>query len=204
MKVSFWFDPACPFCWMTSRWIVSIAPERELEVDWQPISLLFKNEAGPDHPFFDRMAITRNLLRVVESLRAAGQADRIGAVYTAFGRKIHHEGTFEFDVAAILTELGLDPAHADAFDDERFDATIRSAMAVGLELTGNDVGTPIMAIDGANGRVGLFGPVITEFPRGEVALRLWDGFVAMAETPGFYELKRTRTSSPDAATIDLG
>jgi 2-hydroxychromene-2-carboxylate isomerase len=203
MDVTFWFDPACPFCWMTSRWVRSVAPARDLRIDWQPISLLFKNGFEPDHPYYGRVARTRDLLRVVEATRAAGHADRIGELYTEFGRRIHHEDRQDFDVAEILSSLGLDPALAGALDDDGWDATIRAAMDAGLALTGTDVGTPLVAIAGGGGeRVGFFGPVITEFPTGEAALRLWDGFVLMITTPGFYELKRTRDRMPGKPPLD--
>ena len=198
MDVSFWFDPACPFCWMTSRWIRAVAPQRDLRVDWQPISLLFKNDLQPDNPFFPRASRTRDLLRVVEATRAAGHADLIGDLYTEFGRHIHHEQRDDFDVAEILASLGLDPGLATALDDESWDDVIRRGMDAGLALTGTDVGTPLIAIDAPDGRrVGFFGPVITEFPTGDEALRLWDGWVLMVTTPGFYELKRTRDKRPD-------
>ena len=203
-KVEFWFDPACPFCWMTSRWLVDVSKDRNLEIDWQPISLLFKNDPPQDSPFYPRVSFSRDLLRVAESVRAAGNADRIGALYTEFGRRIHHEDTPIFDrdeVLAILTGLQLDAAHADALDDETFDGAIKLGMADGLSLVGDDVGTPIIAVTGRQGRVGLFGPVITVLPNEEDRLRLWDGFLAMVDTPGFFELKRTRTDSPDMSTI---
>ena len=201
MKVEFWFDPACPFCWMTSRWLTAVAPERGLEVDWRPISLLFKNDAQPDSPYYEPISRTRDLLRVVESARAAGGADKIGELYTVFGRHIHHEGTGDFDVAEALSSVGLDPAHAAALTEPSWDDAIREAMADGLSLVGTDVGTPIIAVTGRHGRVGLFGPVITEMPNADDGLRLWDGFIAMVDTPGFFELKRTRASSPDMSTI---
>lgn len=201
MNVEFWFDPACPFCWMTSRWISAVAPERDLEITWRPISLMVKNNTAPDSPWYEGVKRTHSLLRVVESVRAAGHADRIFELYTRFGTKIHHEGTRDFDVAAILDDLGLDPAHAGALDDEQFDAAIRVSTDDALSLVGNDVGTPIIAMHTASARAGLFGPVITVMPKGEDSLRLWDGVVAMAETPGFFELKRTRTTAPDMATI---
>ena len=204
MKVDFWFDPACPFCWMTSRWLVDIADERELDIEWLPISLLFKNGTPTDSPFYDRVRFTTDLLRVVESVRAAGEGASIGTLYTEFGRRIHMQGTPIFDakeVEAILTEVGVDPKHVDALTDESFDAVIKAGMAEGLALVGDDVGTPIIAVTGRSGRVGLFGPVITEMPSGDDRLRLWDGFVAMADTPGFFELKRTRTGAPDMSTI---
>lgn len=198
MNVSFWFDPVCPFCWMTSRWINSVAPERDLQIDWQPISLLFKNNPPPDSPFYAPTVRTRDLLRVVESVRAGGHADRIGQLYTEFGRRIHHDKALDFDVAAILNELELDATHAQALTQESFDDEIRARMAVGLDLTGADVGTPLLAVPTRDGgRVGLFGPVITTYPEAQDATALWDSFVIMASYPGFFELKRTRTGRPD-------
>lgn len=194
MRVSFWFDPVCPFCWITSRWILHVAPERDLEIDWQPISLFFKNDPEPGTPFYEPTMRTRNLLRVVESLRAGGQTGRIGAFYTELGRKIHHEKTRDLDVAALLTLVGADPAHAAAYDDARFDDAIRAAMAEGLALAGDDVGTPILAVENRAGkRVAFFGPVINAWPSHEDALALWDGYVALTGVEQFFEIKRTRT-----------
>jgi 2-hydroxychromene-2-carboxylate isomerase len=194
VHVSFWFDPACPFCWITSRWIREIAPARDLEIDWQPISLLFKNDTPPDSPFYDRVTATRDMLRVVESLRADGQADKIGDLYTELGRKIHHENTYDFDIADLLQAIGADPAHAAALGDASFDDAIRGAMADGLALAGDDVGTPILAIENRAGkRVAFFGPVINAWPSAEDALALWDGYVALTGVDQFFELKRTRT-----------
>lgn len=203
MNVEFWFDPICPFCWMTSRWLDSISDERDLDITWRPISLLFKNDLTEGQPFFESARRTRDLLRVVESVRTAGLDERIGDLYTEFGRRIHHEGVTDFDVADILMGLGLDPSHAEALDDESFDDAIRDGMADGLALVGDDVGTPIIAVDGAAGRVGLFGPVITKMPSIEAGVKLWDGFMLMVDTEGFFELKRTRTDAPDMSTIDL-
>jgi hypothetical protein len=196
MRVQLWFDPACPFCWMTSRWLVRVAPERGLEVEWLPISLLVKNGLEPGGRFYDDCKASHGMLRVVESLREAGRADSIGAVYTELGRHLHVRRD-QPDMAAILTGLDLDPAHAAAADDERFDVAIRTSMDDGLGLVGDDVGTPIIAVERADGqRVGLFGPVITDLPDLEASLRLWDGFAAMVATDGFFELKRTRTTQP--------
>lgn len=203
MKVEFWFDPACPFCWMTSRWLTAVAPERDLEIDWQPISLLFKNDIQPESPWYKPVSRTRDLLRVVESVRAAGKADTIGALYTVFGRHIHHEGSAEFDVAEALTSVGLDPGHASALTEPSWDDTIRTRMADGLSLVGDDVGTPIIAVTVPTGRVGLFGPVITQMPSPQDGALLWDGFLAMVNTSGFFELKRTRSASPDMSTIQF-
>jgi len=198
VRVQFWFDPACPFCWVTSRWLCRVAPHRDLTVDWRPISLLLKNGLEPGHPLVVEFTRSLELLRVVEAVRAAGHDDRIGDLYTEFGRHLHVRQE-PVDVAAVLARVGLDPAHAAATEDPAFDVAIRTAMQDGLALVGDDVGTPIIAIDrpGAPGeRIGLFGPVITGLPDLDASLRLWDGFVAVTSVDGFFELKRTRTSAP--------
>jgi len=206
MNVDFWFDPICPFCWATSRWINRVAPHRDLEINWLPISLLFKNDIqDPSHPFFAKASRSRQLLRVVEAVRAAGHGDRIGDLYTEFGRQIHHRDNLDFDLAVVLEQLELDAGFVAALDDASWDDAIRAAMADGLALTGNDVGTPLIAMVRPHGRMGLFGPVITEVPAEDEAVELWDGFLRMMDTPGFFELKRTRMDAPtlvDESVLD--
>ena len=201
MHVRFWFDPACPFCWITSRWLVRVATQREVTIEWSPISLLLKNGTGEGEPFFAEVTASHGMLRTVEALRAAGQEHRIGELYTELGRVLHVEGT-TVDLRAVLTGLGLDPAFAAAADDAEHDAAVRTSMDEGLALVGDAVGTPIIAVDrpDGTGRIGLFGPVITELPDVEASLRLWDGFLAMVATDGFFELKRTRSSAPARLT----
>ncbi len=201
MHVRFWFDPACPFCWITSRWLVRVATQREATIEWSPISLLLKNGTGEGEPFFAEVTASHGMLRTVEALRAAGQEHRIGELYTELGRVLHVEGT-TVDLRAVLTGLGLDPAFAAAADDAEHDAAVRTSMDEGLALVGDAVGTPIIAVDrpDGTGRIGLFGPVITELPDVEASLRLWDGFLAMVATDGFFELKRTRSSAPARLT----
>jgi 2-hydroxychromene-2-carboxylate isomerase len=199
MHVQFWFDPACPFCWLTSRWLVRVSAHRDITIEWLPISLLEKNGTREGEPFFAELKASHGMLRVVEALRAAGHADRIGDLYTELGRALHVEEV-AVDLRQILAGLGLDPRMAAAVDDARLDAAIVASMDDGLALVGDAVGTPIIAVarsDGS-GRVGLFGPVITELPDVASSLRLWDGFIAMVETDGFYELKRTRAEAPRA------
>jgi hypothetical protein len=196
MKVDFWFDPACPFCWLTSRWVCSISEERGLDVTWRSMSLFCKNRPADDNPRLATYTRTHALLRVCESLRAAGHADRIGDVYREFGRRIHNEATLEFDVAEVLLALGLNPTHAEALDDDAFDDLIRRSMDDAFSLVGTDVGTPIMAVEIDGIRRGFFGPVITEYPSKENARRLWDGYVLLAGVPGLHEIKRTRSASP--------
>jgi hypothetical protein len=183
---------------MTSRWVVSIAEERNINIHWRPISLFIKNDMQPDSPFYPKALRTLGLLRVFESVRAAEGEARLGDLYTAYGRRIHHDKNAEFDPAEALTEAGIDTKHAAAMTDESFDESIRAHMADGLGLTGTDVGTPILGFTNSAGkRVGFFGPVISRRYEKADALNLWDGIMLMSSVDGFWELKRTRTEQPE-------
>ena len=184
---------------MTARWVVDVvAPERDLSITWQPISLLEKNQPEEDSAYYDASYYTHRLLRVMESVRKAEGDDAVFPLYWEYGRRIHHDQDRAFSAADALTAVGLDESHAAAFDDESWDGEIKERMNVGLELAGTDIGTPIIAFDNDDGdRVALFGPVITRVPTKEQSLRLWDGFIACATVPGFWELKRTRTERPE-------
>ena len=204
MNVEFWFDPICPWCWVTSRWMVDVAAQRDIDVTWHAISLAQKNDPPVDSAWFAPLDRTKKLLRVIEAVKADHGAAAVGALYTRFGTLIHHDNQLDFDVAAELEHLGYDSSYAEAYDDESIDAVLLGQMHDGLSLVGDDVGTPIIAFPTADGgRVGLFGPVISKMPTGDGALKLWDGLVAMAETEGFWELKRTRTEDPDMSSIRL-
>ncbi|MCB1000246.1 MAG: DsbA family protein [Acidimicrobiales bacterium] len=199
MQLDFWIDPACPWCWVTSRWITDIAPHRDLEVTWRPISLKVKNDTQPDSPWYEVSSYTHNLLRVMESVRAAEGDGPLGRLYSVYGEHIHHQRDHDQPAATLLEEAGLPPSHAAAFDDDSWDPVIRAAMDEGLALTGTDVGTPLMAFTDADSgrRVGFFGPVISRRPPLAQALKLWDAVSAAATVDGFWELKRTRTEDPD-------
>lgn len=198
MKVDFWLDPVCPWCWMTSRWILNVAPHRELDVRWRSISLKMKNADAPNHPFAGLYESSHRLLRVMEAVRDAEDNAAIGDLYTEYGKRIHLGQDLKFDPAEALEAANLDRRFASAADDDSWDEAISTSMAEGLALTGNDVGTPIIGFDDIDGdTVGIFGPVISRTLDLDVALRLWDGVYAAASTPGFWELKRTRTESPE-------
>jgi hypothetical protein len=202
MQLEFWLDPACPWCWLTSRWVNDIAPHRGIEVTWRPISLKLKNDTQPDSPYYDAVVYSHGLLRVLESVRAAEGNEPLGKLYTVFGEHIHHQQDRSVGAAELLAEAGLDVSHAAAFDDESWDAVIRTAMDDGLSLTGADVGTPILGFHDADGRrVGFFGPVISRRLPIDEALRLWDGVMLTASVDGFWEFKRTRTESPDFTPV---
>jgi hypothetical protein len=186
---------------VTARWVVDeVQPHRDINITWQPISLLKKNQPPEDSDYFGPVNYTHNLLRVMESIRAAEGDDAFFKAYWEFATRIHHDGDRQdsFDLADALATAGFDASHAAALADASFDEVIAAKMKAGLDLTGDDVGTPIIALDDDNGdRVALFGPVITRVPTTEQSLRLWDAFVAAAQTPGFWELKRTRTERPE-------
>ena len=197
-SVRFWVDPICPWCWTTSQWIRRIADEKDLAITWEPISLLVKNETQPDSPFYEVVVWTRGLLRVMESVRASGQEDRLGDLYTEYGRRIHHNGERMFDAALALEAVGLDTSHAEAAEDETWDKPLLDRMNEGLALVGTDVGTPIIAFNRPDGReVATFGPVITKAPAHDDAIALWDAFVTLTSMDEFWELKRTRTVGPE-------
>jgi hypothetical protein len=196
--VRFWVDPICPWCWTTSQWIRRIAVDKDLEITWEPISLLVKNDTQPDSPGYEPLTWTRGLLRVMESVRAAGHEGRLGELYTEYGRRIHHEGERSWDAALALETIGIDSAHAAAATDESWDVPLLQRMNEGLALVGGEVGTPIIAFRRPDGReVAAFGPVITKAPAHDDALALWDAFVTVTSLDEFWELKRTRTAKPD-------
>ena len=196
--VRFWVDPACPWCWVTARWAIAVAPERDLELVWKPISLKFKNDTQPDSPFYDVVDWTLGLLRVMESVRSAEGDAPLGPLYVEYGRRIHHDKERLWDPALALAAVGLDVAHAAAATDGSWDAAIRTGMDEGLALVGTDVGTPILAfVDGRGRDVAAFGPVITRVPEAPDHLTLWDAFRSVVSIDGFWEIKRTRTEAPD-------
>ncbi len=178
-------------------------PERDLDITWRPISLLLKNEPPEDSAYYEPSRFTHNLLRVMESVKAAAPTPAEGnhavfRLYRAAGSRIHHDQDRGFTAAELLAEVGMDTSHAAAFDDATWDVAIRAEMDAGLALVGNDVGTPIIAMDRSDGtRAGYFGPVINAVPPKGPGLAMWDGLVAMMEVGSFFELKRTRTGGLD-------
>lgn len=199
MHVDIWIDPACPWCWLTSRWLVDVAPQRDLSIGWRSISLLRKNGLEEGSPYYDVCLHTHRLLRVHEAVRAAQGDAAAGRFYGALGERIHRGQEGFVEARAALADADLDLAFADAFDDDTLDAVIESSMAEGLALAGEDVGTPLLGFTPPGGeRIGFFGPVISRRLQPAHAAQLWDGIVLAAGVPGFWELKRTRTEPPEA------
>ncbi|MFA4840097.1 MAG: DsbA family protein [Agrococcus sp.] len=192
-RVRMWFDPTCPWAWMTSRWLGEVADVRGLDVDWQVMSLAVLNE-GRDLPeaYMARMPRSMRLTRLVTAAREAGGDAVVKPLYDALGSRIHHDRRKDDDaiVAESLAEVGLDASLAEETDAH--DETLRGTHQAAIDLVGDDVGTPVVAVDD----VAFFGPVVSPAPTGEEALRLFDGVVAAASVDGFFELKRSRTRGP--------
>ncbi|MCY3851189.1 MAG: hypothetical protein OXF75_10375 [Acidimicrobiaceae bacterium] len=184
---------------MTARWVVDeVKPARGLNITWQPISLLLKNQPDEDSLFYGPTLRTFRLLRVMESVRAAEGEDAVFNLYWEYGRRIHHDQELDFDLSEALENAGLDASHAAAYDTDALDSEIERRHNAGLALCGDDVGTPIIAFDNRSGdKQAYFGPVITRVPPTEDSLAMWDSLVAMMNIDGFWELKRTRTERPE-------
>lgn len=190
-----WFDPACPWAWMTSRWLTEVQELRGIEIRWHVMSLSVLNE-GRDLPddYREMLDASWGPVRVLVAAAQRHGDDVLGPLYTAIGTEYHVEGNKDRRavVAKALADAGLGADLLDVWDSTDVDDALRASHQGAMDLVGDEVGTPVVAIGG----VGYFGPVVTPAPRGEDALRLWDGLVLMTQVPGFYELKRTRTSGP--------
>jgi 2-hydroxychromene-2-carboxylate isomerase len=196
-SVQFYFDPGCPWTWMTSRWLTEVAESRDLDVRWRPFSLKFKNEEhGLPEPYASMTDATHRALRVMEAVREGEGDGAVAPLYTELGRRIHHDGDNPLtDLEGAVAACGLDPSFVEAADDEKWDQTIRASMAEALGAAGEEVGSPILMLS-ADPPVAFFGPIVSPPPTGQAALDLWDRLAGMADQPSFYELKRSRTGGP--------
>ena len=192
----FWFDPVCPWAWMTSRWMTEVMAVRDVEVRWNVMSLAVLNE-GRDLPEDYRRSIDDawGPVRVITAARLAHGDDVVKPLYDAIGTRLHpggRQGERIAVVAEALAEVGLPAELLEAASSDAYDDALRASHQGAIDLVGEDVGTPVVAVNGT----AFFGPVMTPAPKGEDAGRLWDGFVLVTSVPGFYELKRTRTQGP--------
>jgi 2-hydroxychromene-2-carboxylate isomerase len=192
----FWFDPMCPWAWMTSRWMMEVEKVRPVDVRWHVMSLSVLNEGREELPEQYRTMMDRGWgpVRVVTAAKELHGEEYVKPLYDAMGTQIHPGGNKDYAdvIAKALAETGLPADLAKYADSDEFDEQLRASHQEGISLVGEDVGTPVVAFNG----VAFFGPVVTPAPKGEAAARLWDGAVLVASTPGFFELKRTRTQGP--------
>ena len=201
MTVDMWFDPRCPWAWITSRWLLEVEKVRPVEVRFHVMSLSVLNEGREDLPERYREGLAKGWgpVRVAIAAEQKYGTEVLRDLYTALGTRAHLQKR-DLDRDALveaLTELNLDPGLADAADSTEYDEALRASHDAGMAPVGLDVGTPVIHAPGPDGQqIAFFGPVVTPAPKGEAAGRLWDGVLLVAGTPGFYEIKRTRDVRP--------
>ena len=195
-RVDLWVDPICPWAWITSRWLREASTVRDIEVRFHTMSLAVLNDGRElSEEYADLMTKAWGPVRVMIAIEKECGNESLEPFYSAFGQR-YHVGAQRDDlmatVRAALDDVRLAPSLVDAAEGEHYDAELRLSHFTGMDPVGFDVGTPVIHV----GDVAFFGPVVTPAPKGEAAGTLFDGVVAVASTPGFYELKRTRSEGP--------
>jgi 2-hydroxychromene-2-carboxylate isomerase len=191
MDVTFFFDPACPHTWRTSRWLVTVGQARDLRIEWRAFSLAILNEGRGAPKFAEAIAASSRALRLVEALRAEGRGDDAARFYAELGARGHDAGNPLSDraVVAAVDAAGV-RADAPALDDDRWDEAVRESHALAYASAGPDIGSPVLTLPDADR--GVHGPIVTEVPDAEEALRLWDSLLPLVRMPAFHEIKRGR------------
>jgi 2-hydroxychromene-2-carboxylate isomerase len=194
-ELDFWFDPLCPWAWISSRWVLEVEKVRPVTARWHVMSLAILN-AGKDVPeqYREFMSKAWGPVRVCIAAEQKFGPDVLLPLYTALGNQIHLQKAdlSRETIEAALAEAGLPVELADAIDSTEYDEALEDSHKNGMDRVGYEVGTPVISVGG----VSFFGPVVSPIPRGEDAARLWDGVLLVAGTDGFFELKRSRTRDP--------
>jgi predicted DsbA family dithiol-disulfide isomerase len=194
-RADFWFDPLCPWAWITSRWMLEVEQVRDIETKWHIMSLTYLNEGRDElsEEYKKRLQRALGPVRVCAAAAAKEGEEILLPLYTAMGNLMHPGGRRDDDVLKdALAEVGLPADLLNAATSEEFDEAIKKSHHEGMDAVGMDVGTPVIHFNGH----AFFGPVVTPAPRGEAAGRLWDGCILVASTEGFFEIKRTRDKPP--------
>ena len=197
-NVDLWVDPLCPWAWMTSRWLLEAAQVREFEVNFHVMSLAMLNEGRElSSEYVALLSKAWGAVRVLIAAEELHGNKIVEPLYSAMGTRHHVQGEKDFEriIAQALNDVGLEASLADAATSTEFDDALRMSHQKGMDPVGYDVGTPVIHV----GDVAFFGPVVTPAPKGEAAGKLYDGVLLVASTPGFYELKRSRTEEPNFA-----
>lgn len=201
MRIIFYFDPACPWCWMTSRWVVEAQKSRDISITWKPFSLEIKN-TGVDVPsqYRPTMRLGLRALRVIEAAKAEGIADMesIGHFYNALGQQIHTDGLGAKTSIIQALESAQWPTELHYHENsEQFDTEINASMQEVIQVAGtSDIGIPLIVLDGEN-PTAFFGPIVTPTPKGDQAATLWDSFLVLANSNSFYEVKKLKHREAD-------
>jgi 2-hydroxychromene-2-carboxylate isomerase len=197
-KAEFWFDPICPWAWITSRWMLEVEQVRPVNTHWNIMSLaylnLYQHEGNEiSEEYKQRMEQAWGPVRICEAARRLKGDEVLLPLYTAIGTRFHNDQNRGLPaLTEAVAEVGLPESVLEAAQNDELDAAIKESHHRGMDLVGTDVGTPVIAV----GDSAFFGPVVTPTPRGEAAGKLWDGVLLVAQTDGFFELKRTRDRRP--------
>lgn len=201
MNIEFYFDPVCPFCWVTSRWLLMVQPERGFRVEWKPFSLALKNgvlnNSKSTNKYAKSYRASHRILRII--IKASMESDvSLIDLYTAFGVR-YHISNQEFNdelIKKVLGQFSLSNSLLKFADDKTIDNELNKFVDQAVEVVGEDIGVPTIVFNKGGNKSGYFGPVLQELPSKDEALKLWDGLVNLISVSSFYELKRSRPSDP--------